>query len=94
MFSVCWHYLLCAGLLFLCNKARQARRFPLCAASTALMAVASTIGFWLVYAGQFAESGKTFVGYVTRYGAYSLPIFVFPLAGLVLTILCKKNKAK
>ena len=91
MLAFCWHYLLCAVLLFLCNKARRSHRFPLCAAITALMAVISVVGFWLVYAGPFVESGKTFAGYVTRYGAYSLPIFLFPLAGLILTLLSRKD---
>ena len=91
MFAFCWHYLLCAGLLFLCNKARQDRRLLLCTITTALMAVVAVFGFWLVYTGPFAESGKTFAGYITRYGAYSLPIFLFPLAGLVLTML-SRNK--
>ena len=87
MFAFCWHYLLCAGLLFLCNKARQDRRLLLCTITTALMAVVAVFGFWLVYAGPFAESGKTFAGYITRYGAYSLPIFAFPLTGFILTLL-------
>ena len=91
MLAFCWHYLLCAGLLFLCNKARRSHRFPLCVAITTLMAAVSALGFWLVYAGPFAESGKTFAGYVTRYGAYSLPIFLFPLAGIVLTLLSRKD---
>ena len=86
-----WHYLLCAVLLLLCYKAGQNRRFPLCAAATVLMAVVSVVGFWLVYTGPFVESGKTFSGSVTRYGAYSLPIFLFPLAGLILTLLSRKN---
>ena len=86
-----WHYLLCAGLLLLCYKAGQNHRFSLCAAITVLMTVVSVVGFWLVYAGPFVESGKTFVGYITRYGAYSLPIFLFPLAGLVLTLLSRKK---
>ena len=86
-----WHYLLCAVLLLLCYKAGQNRRFPLCAAATVLMAVVSVVGFWLVYTGPFVESGKTFAGYVTRYGAYSLPIFLFPLAGVVLTVLSRKD---
>lgn len=86
-----WHYLLCAVLLLLCYKAGQNRRFPLCAAATVLMAVVSVVGFWLVYTGPFVESGKTFSGYVTRYGAYSLPIFLFPLAGIILTLLSRKN---
>ena len=91
MLAFCWHYLLCAVLLLLCYKAGQNHRSPLCAATTALMAVVSAVGFWLVYAGPFAESGKTFSGYVTRYGAYSLPIFLFPLAGLILTLLSRKD---
>ena len=86
-----WHYLLCAGLLLLCYKAEQKRRLSLCAATTVLMAVVSVVGFLLVYAGPFAESGKTFAGYVTRYGAYSLPIFLFPTAGLILTLLSRKK---
>ena len=86
-----WHYLLCAGLLLLCYKAGQNRRLPLCAAITALMLAVSAVGFCLVYAGPFVESGKTFVGYITRYGAYSLPIFLFPLAGLVLTVRSHKE---
>ena len=81
-----WHYLLCAVLLLLCYKAGQNRRHPLCAAITALMLAVSAVGFWLVYAGPFVESGKTFARYVTRYGTYSLPIFLFPLAGLILTL--------
>ena len=92
MLSLCWHYLLCAGLLLLCYKAGQNRRCSLCAAITALMLAVSVVGFWLVYAGPFVESGKTFAGYVTRYGVYSLPIFLFPLAGLILTLLSRKNK--
>ena len=86
-----WHYLLCAGLLLLCYKAGQNHHFSLCAAITVLMTVVSVVGFWLVYAGPFVESGKTFAGYVTRYGAYSLPIFLFPLAGLILTLLSRKK---
>ena len=86
-----WHYLLCAVLLLLCYKAGQKRRLSLCAAATVLMAVVSVVGFLLVYAGPFAESGKTFAGYVTRYGVYSLPIFLFPLAGLILTLLSRKK---
>lgn len=86
-----WHYLLCAGLLLLCYKAGQNHHFSLCAAITVLMTVVSVVGFWLVYAGPFVESGKTFVGYITRYGAYSLPIFLFPLAGLILTLLSRKK---
>ena len=86
MLSLCWHYLLCAVLLLRCYKAGQNRRHTLCAAITALMLSVSAVGFWLVYAGPFVESGKTFVGYITRYGAYSLPIFLFPLAGLFLTL--------
>ena len=91
MLAFCWHYLLCAGLLLLCYKAGQNHRFSLCTAITALIAVVSVVGFWLVYAGPFVESGKTFVGYITRYGAYSLPIFLFPLAGLILTLLSRKK---
>ena len=87
MFAFCWHYLLCAGLLFLCSKARRSNRFLLCTAATILMVIVSVFGFWLVYAGPFAESGKTFAGYITRYGAYSLPIFAFPLTGFILTLL-------
>ena len=91
MLAFGWHYLLCAGLLLLCYKAGQNRRFSLCAAITALMLAVSVVGFWLVYAGPFVESGKTFAGYVTRYGVYSLPIFLFPLAGLILTLLSRKK---
>ena len=91
MFTLCWHYLLCAGLLYLCIKARRSHRFPLCAAIAALMLAVSVVGFLLVYAGPFVESGKTFASYVTRYGAYSLPIFLFPLAGLVLSVLSRKD---
>ena len=86
-----WHYLLCAGLLLLCYKAGQNHRFSLCAAITALMLAVSVVGFWLVYAGPFVESGKTFAVYVTRYCIYSLPIFLFPLAGLILTLLSRKK---
>ena len=86
-----WHYLLCAGLLLLCYKAGQNHRFPLCAAATALMLAVSVVGFLLVYAGPFVESGKTFASYVTRYGTYSLPVFLFPLAGLILTVLSRKD---
>lgn len=91
MLAFCWHYLLCAGLLLLCYKGGQNHRFSLCAAITVLMTVVSVVGFWLVYAGPFVESGKTFAGYVTRYGVYSLPIFLFPLAGLILTLLSRKK---
>ena len=91
MLAFGWHYLLCAVLLLLCYKAGQNRRFSLCATATGLMAAVSVVGFWLVYAGPFVESGKTFVGYITRYGAYSLPIFLVPLAGLILTLLSRKK---
>ena len=91
MLSLCWHYILCAGLLFLCYKGKHNRRFPLCAATTGLMLMVSVIGFWLVYAGSFAESGKTFAMYITRYAGFTLPIFVFPLAGLILTLLCRRK---
>lgn len=91
MLSLCWHYLLCIALLFLCHKAKRSRRFLLCAAATGLMLVVAVVGFWLVYVGPFAESGKTFAMYITRYAAFTLPIFAFPLAGFVLTLLSRRT---
>ena len=79
---MCWHYLLCAGLLWLCLWAKRREKQSLMTAAALLMIFAAAAGFLLVYMGPFQESGKTFVMYVTKYALYSLPVFLFPLAGL------------
>lgn len=86
-----WHYLLCSALLFFCWNAAVKKRFPLCVTATILMFVLAAVGFWLVYAGPFVESGKTFTMYVTRYAVYTLPIFAFPLAGLLLSLRSRRK---
>ena len=85
------HYLLCAALLFLCCTSKKNGLFPLCAAATILMVLVSAVGFYLLYAGLFLPSGKTFAMYVSRYAPYTLPVFLFPLVGFVMTLRCRKQ---
>ena len=87
----CSHYLLCAALLFLCYKCKENGIFSLCALTSVLMALVAAVGSWLLYAGPFVDSGKTFAMFVTYYAPYTLPVFLFPVAGLVLTLRCRKQ---
>jgi len=55
------------------------------------MPITSVAGFLLVYAGPFAESGKTLAMYAKKYALYFFPIFLFPLTGLVWTVRSEKK---
>lgn len=86
LLSMLWHYLVCFLLLGFCWFGKKRNLKWMAALGTALMLLVSVAGFILVYQGPFAASGKTFWMYVTQYGVFTLPVFLFPLAGLLLTL--------
>ena len=86
LLDVCWHYLLCVILFAACLIFVQKGKKKTALLLTGAMLVISAVGFYLVYMGPFRESGKTFLGYVTRYGVVSLSIFLFPVLGLLAYI--------
>ncbi len=91
MLDFCWHYLLCAAALYGCWRCCKAGRFGPALALTVLMVIVSAVGFFEVYSGPFVESGKSFAAYVDRYALFSLPVFLFPLAGLSLTVFSRRK---
>ena len=56
-----------------------------------LTAIVAAAGFFLIYAGPFAGSGKTLAMYVGRYGAFTLPIFLFPCAAGIIAMWKRKG---
>lgn len=92
LLSLTWHYLVNALLLGCCHWCGRKKRHMLLWGTVFLMALTAASGFYLMYAGHFLESGKTFSMYVGRYAPYSLPIFLFPLAGALLGVNWKKRE--
>ena len=90
VFRLCWHYILCSLCLNAGWKLSWSGRRRAALLLAALSAVVACVGFFLVFFGPFVESGKTFQMYVTRYGLYTLPIFLFPVVGFLLAFRAKK----
>lgn len=93
LIGLVWHYLLCAWCMTGCIfcLVRGSRRTAVLAA--VLNAVIAVFGFFTVYETLFRTSGKTFADYVTRYGIFTLPIFILPIVSLMLVgkVNTKKN---
>ena len=92
LIPLCWHYVLCFVLLlllvvFLKQQKRKAVMLTGCC-----MALVSIVGFIVIYFGPFAQSGKTFFGYVTRYGVFSLPVLMFAVVGILFVAKWSKKK--
>ncbi len=87
-----WHYLICAWCMTGCILCLvRGRRRTACAAA-ALSALVAAAGFFLVYENVFRASGKTFTDYVTKYGIFTLPVFLLPIISLMLV--SKVNEKK
>lgn len=87
-----WHYLLCAWCMVGCVFCLIRGNKKAAAAATILNTLIAAAGFVIVYDTMFKTSGKTLNDYVTHYGIYSLPIFLFPAVGLLL--MSKVNEKK
>ena len=79
-----WHYLLCAWCLVGCVFCLIRGNRKAATAAVVLNTLIAAAGFVMVYDTMFKPSGETLTGYVTHYGIYSLPIFLFPAVGLLL----------
>jgi len=90
LFRLCWHYLLCSLCLNAGWKLSRSGRRRAAFLLAALSACIACVGFFLVFFGPFVESGKTFQMYLTRYGLYTLSIFLFPAVGFLLAFRSKK----
>ena len=90
LLSLCWHYVICIPLLILVFQCKKRDRTGLAYGLAALCLLVSTAGFFLVFHGPFVESGKTFGMYLTRYGLYTLPIFLVPAAAFAMVLWKKK----
>lgn len=88
-----WHYLLCFLVLVVCFFVFRRRNLVACAVCTCLMAVVSVVGFFVVYSGPFVASGKTLLEYTVGYGPVTLPVFLFPILGFMMTLTCRKRKS-
>ena len=89
-----WHYLLCSLVLAVCFFVFRRRNLVACAVCTCLMAVVSVVGFFGIYSGpHFAGSGKPFLEYSIGYGPVTLPVFLFPILGFIMTLTCRKRKS-
>ena len=83
LYAVGWHYAACYFLVIACWLCSRAGKTRLALALVGLTCVVAVAGFFLVYAGPFAQSGKTMEMYIGRYGLISLPIFLFPCAAFL-----------
>ena len=83
LYAVGWHYAACYFLVITCWLCSRAGKTRLALALVVLTCVVAVAGFFLVYAGPFAQSGKTMEMYIGRYGLISLPIFLFPCAAFL-----------
>lgn len=84
LLDMIWHYGVCFFLVIGCWISQKLGNQKAAAVLAILTCAAAVAGFFLVYAGPFAQSGKTMGMYIGRYGLFTLPIFLFPcIAGLV-----------
>lgn len=92
MLSVCWHYILCIILSCVYVYLTKQNNKKAVILTAAALIMVSVIGFFVVYSGPFVQSGKTFYGYVTRYGIATLPVFIFAVFGAVSIVRWSKKK--
>ena len=84
LLDMIWHYGVCFFLVIGCWISQKLGNQKAVAVLAILTCAAAVAGFFLVYAGPFAQSGKTIGMYISRYGLFTLPIFLFPcIAGLI-----------
>ena len=86
LLDMIWHYGVCFFLAIGCWISQKLGNRRAAAVLAILTCAAAVAGFFLVYAGPFAGSGKTFAMYVGRYGAGTLPVFLFPLAAVIMAV--------
>ncbi len=91
LLELVWHYGVCFFLLIGCWICKKLENQKLAAALAVLTAIVAAAGFFLIYAGPFAGSGKTLAMYVGRYGAFTLPIFLFPCAAGIIAMWKRKG---
>ena len=84
LLDMIWHYGVCFFLVIGCWISQKLGNQKAAAVLAILTCAAAVAGFFLVYAGPFAGSGKTLAMYVGRYGAVTLPVFLFPLAAVIM----------
>ena len=87
-----WHYLLCAWCMVGCVFCLIRGRRKAAAVATVLNILIAVAGFLTVYETLFKTGGTTLADYVTRYGIYSLPIFILPAVGLLLIRVVNEKK--
>lgn len=93
LIGLVWHYLLCAWCLTGCIFCLVRGNRRTAAAAAVLNVVIAVVGFFMVYESLFKTSGETFTDYVTKYGIFTLPIFLLPCVSLMLVgrVNAKKN---
>ena len=55
------------------------------------MLIVAVTGFYFAFQ-IFDESGKTFAMYIQRYAGYAFGVFLFPIIGFLITMVCSINK--
>ena len=91
LLDMIWHYGVCFFLAIGCWISQKLGNRRAAAVLAILTCAAAVAGFFLVYAGPFAGSGKTLAMYVGRYGAVTLPVFLFPLAAVIMAARGRKR---
>ena len=91
MIALLWHYVVCLVLLLLCKYRVTAEKRWVGFLLSGIMLPIGLAGSALAFQTVFVTSGKTLELYVTKYGIYSLTVFLFPIAGLILSALHKKT---
>ena len=91
LLDMIWHYGVCFFLVVGCWISQKLGSQKAAAVLAILTCAAAVAGFFLVYAGPFAGSGKTLAMYVGRYGAVTLPVFLLPLAAVIMAARGRKR---
>ena len=91
LLDMIWHYGVCFFLAIGCWISQKLGNRRAAAVLAILTCAAAVAGFFLVYAGPFAGSGKTLAMYVGRYGAVTLPVFLLPLAAVIMAARGRKR---
>ena len=91
LLDMIWHYGVCFFLAIGCWISQKLGNQKAVAVLAILTCAAAVAGFFLVYAGPFAGSGKTLAMYVGRYGAVTLPVFLLPLAAVIMAARGRKR---
>ena len=91
LLDMIWHYGVCFFLAIGCWISQKLGSQKAAAVLAILTCAAAVAGFFLVYASPFAGSGKTLAMYVGRYGAVTLPVFLLPLAAVIMAARGRKR---